>query len=340
MGNISKEDLFREIGEIDEAYVEEAERVRRRCKTAPWIRTMAAAASLLVCVGVGYGVLRLTDSSNNAASMSGGGAMENAEAEITYSMAEENGGGEMNGQTQEAAYDTGNSVGSGTKEAFLTDEEAFPEEGAAQDRAHKETGLPSQQPDSVGVSAEKEDTISDATRPLSTDPVCQEFCQASESEPLTWAAAREDAAYGKYVDVQVPEGYVYESGTRSQSALRVVWLKGMEEISISCHHADESVSDWLVNPDDPQEYDLGLYTIPWSESVPQELIQKVSNAVFYPGQITPEIVTARSYQVEEQGDVSGWRTDIGILYGDNVLVTIYGKGPSPEEIYALINLEN
>ncbi len=114
----------------------------------------------------------------------------------------------------------------------------------------------------------------------------------------------------------------------------------MEEIAIVCRQADESVSDWLVDVEKPEEYDMGLYTIPWSESVPQELYILLTNATFSPDQITPEIVAARTWQASEEGDASGRRTSINILYRDNVLVEISSKGPSEEEIYALINLEN
>ncbi len=157
--------------------------------------------------------------------------------------------------------------------------------------------------------------------------------------PLTWEAARADEVYGRYVDVQAPEGYSFTSADRSTSLLRVTWNKDMEEISITCRQADESVSDWLVDVGKPEEYDLGLYTAPWEDSVPQELYTQVSNATFRPEQITSQIVAARTWQVQEAGGVSGSRTRIGILYSDNVLVEIGGKGTSPEEIYAMIYWE-
>lgn len=339
MRKISREDLFREIGEIDEVYIEEAERVKRRRRTAPWVRAMAAAASLLVCVGAGYGALQLTGSSNDTANMSSAGGMENAAEQ--HSMAEDS-EVTMDVQTpmeapNDAAPEDKNMQDSGLPETFS-------EEETGGDRSYTGTASErqSQEPDGIVVSAEKESTTEDTDAALGIQELAvAESCnQISDSKQLTWEAAQEDAVYGKYVSVQVPEGYVYESGVRFQSALCVVWCRGMEEIDIRCRQADESVSDWLVDAEEPQEYDLGLYTIPWADSVPQKLMQKVSNATFHRDQVTPEIVAARSYQVEDQGDVSGWRTNIRILYSDNVLVEITSKGPSPEEICTLINLEN
>lgn len=329
MGKMSREDLFREIGEIDETYVEEAQRVRRRRRVSPWVgRTLVTAASLVLCVGVGYVALQLTQGgvNNTDSASSGGSAMEAAQE--MYSMVDTD--GQMTGG---AAFD-----------------EAMPEEAeTGQDNQEAAEALLDSLADTEAQNGRGQ--ISDTTQELKEEVTEKE--SAPEDKPLQgsdsiamnamdliWEAARTDAVYGRYVDVQVPEGYSYVSGTRSESALHVIWHKGMEEISISCRHADESVSDWLVDTDNPEEYDLGLYTIPWSESVPGELIQKVNSATFRSDQISQEIVTARSYQVEEQGDVSGWRTQIAILYSDNVLVEIRSKGPSPEEIYGLIYLEN
>lgn len=345
MKKISREDLFREIGEIDESYVEEAERVQRRRRTAPWVRAMAVAASLLVCVGIGYGTLRLTGSSNDTAGMAGGGEMEYMEMQS----AAQDCGETMNAQaTQETGEDAAPQEAAFALEGIP--EEEISEEETARDVAEQVSGDPEngiedlatgrayQEADGATANEQKEsskDDLEDAQAVALT-----ESCGLFDVEKLTWQQAQEDAAYGKYVSVQTPDGYVYESGVRSGASLRVVWLDGMAEIAISCRHADESVSDWLVDTGEPEEYDLSLYAIPWADSVPQKLWEKVFNATFRPDQITPEIVAARSYQVQDPGDVDGWRTELNILYEDNVLVEIRSKGPDPEEIYGLINLEN
>lgn len=334
MGNINREDLFREIGEIDEAYVEEAERFRRKRKTALWMRTGAVAASLLFCVGLGYGALRLTNVSNDTANMSGG-AME--EAAQTYSMAEDSVGQNDRAGQENCAAAQGEDI-SQENGAEAEEPRAIPEKETAQDSDSTSGGIGQESATTDGIAQapeENEDTASDKEQDLAESCLLKE-----ETKTLTWEAAREDAVYGRYVDVHIPEGYEFTSGSRTASGLRLIWSKGTEEITVSCRQADESVSDWLVDVDDPREYDLGLYTIPLAESVPQELIQKVSNATFYADQVSLQIVEARSYQMEEQGDEALWRTQIGILYSGNVLVDIRSKGPSPEEIYALINLEN
>lgn len=346
MGKMSREDLFREIGEIDETYVEEAERARRSRRISPWAgRTLVTAASLILCVGVGYVALQLTRGGMNSTdSALGGNAMEAAQE--LYSMAEAYDEMTDGGTPEEAPLEMKEEQQD--KEADQAQVEELSELGAMAGGNAGSLSEPSesetepanrQQVQGSNNNTEDEAVLSSLT---SDSPISECVKNKDQQMELPWEVARMDAIYGHYVDVQVPEGYSYSSGTRSEQRLHVIWNKGMtEEIRISCQHADESVSGWLVDTDNPEEYDLGLYTIPWADSMPGELRQKIESATFRPDQISQEIVTARSYQVEgDQGDVSGWRTQIAILYSDNVLVEIRSKGPSPEEIYALINLEN
>lgn len=346
MGKMSREDLFREIGEIDETYVEEAERARRSRRISPWAgRTLVTAASLILCVGVGYVALQLTRGGMNSTdSASGGNAMEAAQE--LYSMAEVYDEMTDGGTPEEAPLEMKEEQQD--KEADQAQVEELSELGAMAGGNAGSLSEPSEsetepanraQVQGSNNNTEDEAVLSSLT---SDSPISECVKNKDQQMELPWEVARMDAIYGYYVDVQVPEGYSYSNGTWSEERLHVIWHKGLtEEISISCQHADESVSSWLVDTDNPEEYDLGLYTIPWADSMPGELRQKIESATFRPDQISQEIVTARSYQVEsDQGDVSGWRTQIAILYSDNVLVEIRSKGPSPEEIYALINLEN
>lgn len=319
MGRISREDLFREIGEIDETYVEEARRAGRSRRVKPWVGgTLAVAASLVFCVGLGYAALQFmprmgsTGSDTEGAPSANGAAMEAALTE---------------GEAEQMSPET-------------APEEMSPNQGGAYDGS-MESGMDTEQTAGSPVWEDRGEGAMEESSLLTDLQMEKENLTQSESvRELTWEEARTDAVFGRYVDVPVPEGYGYTGGSLSPSALRVTWNKGMEEIAIVCRQADESVSDWLVDVGKPEEYDMGLYTIPWSESVPQELCILLTNATFSPDQITPEIVAARTWQASEEGDASGRCTSINILYRDNVLVEISSKGPSEEEIYALINLEN
>lgn len=350
MSKMSREDLFREIGEIDEAYVEEAQRVRRS-KVPLWVKgTLTAAASLVLCVGVSFVTFQ-----SMRENTSGGAADMAADMRTEYQREAKgaDAGEECGGAVPEAAEDTACQEEDGQMELETSLEEASLEELAInqtqREPASQEYGQDKFTDDVQGQPKQETTALTEAEKDELSAPVDQssyltdeELLQSSgaPAKSLTWEEARQISGYGKYVDVQLPEGYSYTSGRGDASSLYVVWNKGMEEISISCHQADESVSDWLVDVENPQEYDLRLYSIPLCDSVPQELIQQVSNAVFESKDISLQIVEARSYQTEDSGDVKGNRTRIGILYSDNVLVEITGKGPSAEEIYALISSEN
>lgn len=345
MSKMSREDLFREIGEIDEAYVEEAQRARRS-KLPLWVKgTLMAAASLVLCVGVGF--VTFQSMRENA---SGGAADMAADMRTEYQREAKgaDAGEECGGAVPEAAEGVDCQEEDGQMEP-----EASPEELAInqtqQEPASQEYVQDKVTDDLKEKSEQETAALTEAEKDVLSGSVEQSKFFADEgnlqssgtpTSSLTWEEARQISGYGKYVDVQVPEGYSYTSGRGDSSSLYVIWNKGMEEISISCHQADESVSDWLVDVENPQEYDLRLYSIPLCDSVPQELIQQVSNAVFESKDISLQVVEARTYQAEDSGDAAGNRTRIGILYSDNVLVEITGKGPSAEEIYALISSEN
>jgi len=365
MGKMSREDLFREIGEIDETYVEEARRAGRRHRPVSRAsKVLAAAASLVLCVGVGYMALLVTQPHGNT-----GGAVDGAPggdvngtameaAREQYSMAEDTagqtaGGGAMEEAAAQAAQEkemgqaavTGQEGREPAPEAVQEPAPAqAPEQASNQAAETTQEQTPGQVSEEVPVQpcedrADSQHTDSDREQEDAENILAESTQFVSGGMDLTWEAARADAVYGQYVDVPVPEGYSFTSGIRTALDLHVIWNRGMEEIRISCRQADEDVSDWLVDVEKPEEYDLGLYTIPWCDSVPQELIQRVSNATFRPEQVTLEIVTARTYQAQETGDVSGSRTHIGILYSDNVLVEVSAKGPSAEEIYRMIHPE-
>lgn len=392
MAKMSREDLFREIGEIDEAYVEEAERARRKRGAHIWPgRTLAAAACLALCVGAGYMTVLFTQRGGDTGGSAGGGVMNTAQE--PYSMAEDTeacpaGGASFGGREgEQAAAENAPEEAPGRPETASGGTNGRPETASGGVPGGTETasggtnggletafggtsgGTETAPGGSAGTQAASREEVGNecGAEPGEVSAAvngAQKDSQDRESEEkawgrqevlevqdalelcgesavaLNWEAARTDEVYGRYVDVQIPEGYVFDGGIRSTSLMRVTFSGGGEEVSVTCRQADEGVSDWLADVEKPKEYDLGLYSIPWGESVPQELMTRVLNATFRPEQITLEIVEARTWQAQEEGEVAGSRTQIGILYSDNVLVEITGKGPSAEEIYAMIYREN
>lgn len=330
MAKMSREDLFREIGEIDETYVEEAGRAGRKRRAYRRVGgALVAAASLVFCVGVGYMTVLFTQRGADTGGSAGNAAQEQ------YSMAEDTNVCPAGGASPDAVEEERAVAENAPQTA--PGEEASPGE-CDEEKEDVLSAVSSMEQDRGGQIQKPQE---EAGGLQEAENALEDLTLSGESKvALNWEAARTDEAYGRYVDVPVPEGYDFAEGSRSTSVMRVIWSRGAEEISVTCRQADEGVSDWLVDVEKPEEYDLGLYAIPWGDSVPLELQTRVFNATFRPEQITLEILEARTCQMQEEGDTPGSRTQIGILYSDNVLVEITGKGPSAEEIYAMIYKED
>jgi hypothetical protein len=51
--------------------------------------------------------------------------------------------------------------------------------------------------------------------------------------------------------------------------------------------------------------------------------------------LTAELVGARAYQPDDQGDVPGWRMNFSVLYNDDIVVSVNTKGMTPEQVFAM-----
>ena len=81
---MTEKDLFREIGMIDEKYVEEAESVKKaKILTPAFRRTLATVACLCICVGIYFTVRTVREESEESAKDSAGAEMMTATADGT-----------------------------------------------------------------------------------------------------------------------------------------------------------------------------------------------------------------------------------------------------------------
>lgn len=119
--------------------------------------------------------------------------------------------------------------------------------------------------------------------------------------------------------------------------LSVLWAKGMGNIHWSVSLLVEGDKSRLTSVADTENYDLSLYPIPRAESVPLHLRAIVNNPVFRIEDLTPEAIRARSYTVQDAGDISGPRMRFGVLYGD-VLAELNVKGATPEDVFEMLRL--
>ena len=122
-----------------------------------------------------------------------------------------------------------------------------------------------------------------------------------------------------------------------ENYLHAYWYGGYDLVDWLISYAGEHYLARLVSPEDKARYDLSLYPIPWSQSVPGDRWETVNDPVFRVEALTPESIQARAYTAYDAGDTGGWHMRFGVLFDDGILIRIETKGVSPEWVYEQIS---
>lgn len=160
------------------------------------------------------------------------------------------------------------------------------------------------------------------------------------SESITLEEARAEDL-GAYLP-QTPAGFGFESAWRelgqNRDWLRVSWRRWMDNCTVFVRRQPEAPE--CMDPEQKERYDINLYSIPWAESVPDEIMfGGFQNPVFRAEDLTEEIVAARArWEDQDAGDTDGWRySQFGVWYGQaGILVEYHPRGIDPADLYALI----
>lgn len=156
--------------------------------------------------------------------------------------------------------------------------------------------------------------------------------------------ARSDPQFGAYLPESLPSGFSYREGWRElgqgRNWLRAAWERGMAEISVTLTDPALQPDSWEpVDLSRPETYDMRLYTIPLSDSVPPEYRDSVDNPVFRASDLSPAVLESRAYTAADLGDIGGPRMRFCVLYsGENgaVLARYALKGVTVEEAWAML----
>ena len=162
-------------------------------------------------------------------------------------------------------------------------------------------------------------------------------------EARTHEQALQDPEFGRYFPGELPTGFEPASIIRwknqRENILDGCWFNGMAQLEWTVEPMRPEDEARLVHPEEREKYDLSLYPVPRAESVPEDLRTVVDDPVFPLEELSLDMVRARSYSVEESGDVSGPRFRFSVTL-DGVRVNVSGKGVSPEWIFeALTGLQ-
>lgn len=266
------------------------------------------------------------------------------------------------GPEEGAAEAGGTSPGKGAggispEEGAVEDGGISPEEGAMEDGGEERSGdLAADKMESLENSQEKKDfpeseclsggeegrqdtdgmggdTVSPEAAGGESDS-CPRINQIKYSEE----EARNQETLGGYLPEEIPAGYLFESawcnGDIEESNLTMVWSRGMDSIVWSVSIVEEPPE--TVDSGLPETYDLRLYTVPYSESVPAGRRESVDNPVFSREDLSMETVAARMIAYNDSGDTDTPRGNFSVLYPGNVLVSFNGRG-NAEEIWEMFS---
>ena len=158
----------------------------------------------------------------------------------------------------------------------------------------------------------------------------------------TLAQARQEADYAPYLPTREPEGYSAYTGNKEfhgnlsyqegvQNRLFVRWSRGYDGVEV-CVYRDGYRSYHLVDPDEPEAYDLRLYSIPWCDSVPDEYRETVNDPAFKAEDMSLAVVEARG----REHDTGGMTYSFDVLHPDGTLVSYHCDGMTAQQVWALV----
>lgn len=157
---------------------------------------------------------------------------------------------------------------------------------------------------------------------------------------LSLEEAYSDVRFGKYLPQELPPHFTFDNANRfinqTRDSLSALWYKGTGHISWQASVITDMEKENIISVADKENYDLSLYSIPYADSVPDDLRQIVNNPIFLAEEMTLNVVKARAvYSENDTGDEQGYRIKFGVLY-DDVLIDISVKNVTPDTVWAML----
>ena len=163
-----------------------------------------------------------------------------------------------------------------------------------------------------------------------------------EEDFATLDQARQEAEFAPYLPTAAPEDYAAYTGNKdfcghlsyqegAQNTLWVRWSRGYDDVEVRVYRA-RNLSCAMADPDNPASYDLRLYDIPWSESVPQAYRESVNNPTFRAEDMSLALVEARG-RVKDTGAI---RYSFQVLHPDGTVVAYCCDGLTAQQVWAMV----
>ena len=166
--------------------------------------------------------------------------------------------------------------------------------------------------------------------------------QWREADFSSMEEARQEADFVPYLPTEDFSGYgefagrlTYQEG--NEYTLHLRWSWGYDDVTIRVELPEgDTVWGNVVDISAPETYDLRLYPIPRADSVPEEYRETVDDPVFRAEDMGREVVEARSYTPNEQGDTNSLRIGFSVLHPDGTLVDYSCEGLSVDQVWTLV----
>lgn len=181
---------------------------------------------------------------------------------------------------------------------------------------------------------------------------CAGEIPAWRSEALTLDQARTEEGYGPYVAQvadSLPTGFAFESAHRelgqNRDYLTLSWTGYYTCVSAQFYKVYD-LPNGVMDVNNKAYYDERLYTVPYADSVPDEVMfGGFQDPVFHAADLSPDVMEAR---ILYKGELEDWqsmplsayraglRGNFSVLYPDGVLGRFSFSGVTPAEALAMV----
>ena len=159
------------------------------------------------------------------------------------------------------------------------------------------------------------------------------------NQPLTQEEAFHDQDFGIYMPSYVPSGLEFVGALRIVDQLNNYLSSNWHEIGAASISWVVNTShplwyDQIVSVNDREKFDVNLYTIPWMDSVPNDIIDYLSSPVFLAQEMSLDIVQARTLYSGRNGTLNP-SINFNVMF-DGIIIQIGSLGVTAEEIWRMI----
>lgn len=148
--------------------------------------------------------------------------------------------------------------------------------------------------------------------------------------------------YGRLLPKSMLSGYkfelasIYNNNTPSKILRFIYHTSGYNYIAVNVRAVQPEDKARMVKVKETEKYDITKYTIPFADSIPQNLYDTMHNPIFQTGELTKEVLSLRKITTHEQGDDKGGEVMRFAIQCGEFLIEYNIKGNSLEGVFDMV----